>query len=173
MQMHADALRLDRQHAVVVDIGDAAIRLQMQMRLAAAVGGDVDRRLGLVEERLGVFALHHALLVVGVRHAGMDFHRVGRQRREAGHVGRQHFQIDLDLLGRRAGVLLGVGGDDGDRVAELEHLVLAKDRAIPAVALVGREGDEAGDRVLALDVLPGDDLGDAGHLLGFARRRCP
>ena len=75
----------------------------------------------------------------------------------------------MDLVGRRAGVFDRVGGDDRDRVAELEHLLLAQDRTVPAVALVGREGDQAGDRVLALDVLPGDDLGDARHFLGFAR----
>ncbi len=61
-------------------------------------------------------------------------------------------------------LFLGVGADDGDGVAELEDLVVAEDRPIPAVALVGREGDQAGDAVLALDILVGDDLVDAGHL---------
>ena len=167
VQMHADRLRQDRQHAVVIDEGLAAVRLQMEVRLARAVGGDVDHGGGARHQRLGVGTLDDALLVVGIGNAGMDFHGVGRERREAGHVGRQHFEVDLDLLGRGAGMLLGVGGDDGNGVAELEDLLLAQDRAIPAVTLVGREGDEAGDGILAAHVLPRDDPLDARHLLGF------
>ena len=64
-------------------------------------------------------------------------------------------------------LLLGVGADDGDGVAELEDLVVAENRPVPAVAFVGGEGDQAGDAVLALDILMGDDLDHAGHLLGF------
>ena len=64
---------------------------------------------------------------------------------------------------------LGVGGNDGDGVTELEDLLVAQDRTIPAVTLVvERQHDEAVDAVLAAgshDILGGDDLLNAGHLL--------
>ena len=64
-------------------------------------------------------------------------------------------------------ILGAVGADDGDGVAVLEDLLVAQDGTIPAVTLVGREGDQAGDAVLALDVLVGDDLVHAGDGLGL------
>ena len=124
-------------------------------------------RLGVFEERLGFRALHHALLVIGVWRAGMDFHRIGGKCREARHIGWQHFELDLDLFRRRAGMILGIGRDDRYGIAELEHLILAEDRTIPAVAFIGGEGDKAGDGVLALHIPPGDDLNDTRHRLGF------
>ncbi len=68
---------------------------------------------------------------------------------------------------RRLRVLEGVRRHDRDRIAELEHLFVAKDRAVPAVALVGGECDQAGDPVLAGYILMRYDLVHAGHLLGF------
>ncbi len=38
VQMQTDALRLDRQDAVVIEVSTAAIRLEVQVGLAAAVG---------------------------------------------------------------------------------------------------------------------------------------
>ncbi len=136
------------------------------MRLAAAIGFGFDDVGRLGHDRRGFVALDDALLVIDVGYAGVDFERVRFLCRPAVHVGGQHFDVDNDLLGCVASMLHSVGGDHGNGVTKLEDLVLAKDRAIPAVTLVGREGDQAGDGVLAFDVLPGDDLDDARHLFG-------
>ena len=98
----------------------------------------------------------------------MDLDGVGGQGLGHAHVGGQDLEVDLDGLGGLAGVGLGVGRDYGDGVAVLEDLFIAEDGAVPAVALVvEREHDKAVYAVLAGDVLGGDDLEDAGHLLGL------
>ena len=101
----------------------------------------------------------------------MDLDGVGSHGVKRVHVGGQLFDLDLDGVGRGAGMGLGVGGDDGDGIAELEDLVRAEDRALEAVGLVVLgQHDQTVDLVRSAggkDILVGDDLHDAGHLLGL------
>ena len=99
----------------------------------------------------------------------MNFDRIRRHGGRCAHIRRQYLQIDLDLFGRRLGVGFSVGANDGNGVTILEHFVLAENRPIPTIALVGREGNQAGNRIFAFHVLVGHDLEDAGHLLRFRR----
>ncbi len=62
-------------------------------------------------------------------------------------------------------MLFGVGDDDGDGVPVLEDLLVAQDRTIPAVTLVGGKGDQTGNAILAFDILVGNNLDDARRLL--------
>ena len=158
---------MDRQAALFIVIGEAHVGLDGQVRLALQVEAILDHVGGRLHDRLGVRPFGDLLLEVDVGRAGVDLDGVVGHGGRRAHVGRQLFQLHLDLLGRGLGLLDGVGADDGDGVAILEDLGVAQDRPIPAVALVGREGDQAGDAVLALDILVGDDLEHAGHLLGF------
>ncbi len=139
----------------------------MKVRLTAVVGGQLDDVGCLRQQWLGVFALGNALLIVRIGNAGVNFDRVGSQSFVTAHVSRQNFQVNLDLLRGGLGMLFGIRGYDRNRVAELEDLLLAENRTVPAVALVGREGDQAGNRVLAFNVLPGNNLDHAGHLFRF------
>ena len=52
-------------------------------------------------------------------------------------------KIQFDLVGGGAGVRFGVGAHDGEGVAVLEDFGIVQDGTIPAVTLVGREGDES------------------------------
>ncbi len=167
VKVYPDALGVDGEPPFFVEVGEADVGLHGQVRLALQVElvfHHVGRRL---HERPGVRPFGDGLLEVDVGSARMDLHGVLGHGRRRAHVGGQHFQLDLHLGRGGAGVLLGVRADDGDGVAVLEDLGVAQDGAVPAVAFVGGEGDEAGDPVLALDVLVGHDLVDAGHLLRF------
>ncbi len=166
VQVQADALRLDGQNAVVVKIGATAVRFQMQVRLAAAIRFRFDHMCSLGHDGGGFLALFHTLLVIHVGYAGVNLQRVGCLGSPTVHVGWQNFQINLDLLCCGTGMFHRVGCNNGNGITELEHLVLAQDRSIPAVALVGGKGDQSGDGVLALDILPGNYLEYAGHFLG-------
>ena len=166
--MQADGLGVDVQFAGIVKKGESDIGLDGQVRLAAGVKVALDHHLGLVEDGLGVLALGDLLDVIDVRRAGVDLDGVGLHRLGSAHVGGQNLEFDLDLLRGLAGVLLGIGADNGNGVTVLEHLGVAQDRPVPAVAQIGGEGDQAGDAVLALDVLVGDHLDHAGHLLSLA-----
>ena len=76
----------------------------------------------------------------------VDFDGVGASVQVFG----QQLEIEFDLVGGGAGVRFGVGAHDGEGVAVLEDFGIVQDGTIPAVTLVGREGDEAGNAVLAL-----------------------
>ena len=166
MQVDADALGVDGQHTVLVYVGVAVVGLQVEVRLARAVALDLDDVRRGVEVEIG--ALDAVGLVVGVRRAGVDLNGVGGQGLGHAHVGGQDLEVDLDGLGGLAGVGLGIGRDYGDGVAVLEYLFIAEYWPVPAVALVVEgEHDEAVYAVLAGDILRGDDLEDAGHLLGL------
>ncbi len=169
MQVQADALGQNGQRAVFFHVGRAAVRFQVQVRLTAVVGRHLDRIGRILHQRPGFLTFHNALFVVRVRNAGVDFHGVGGQGLVATHVGRQHFQIHFDFLRRRSGMFLRIRGYDGDRVTELKNLFFAQDRTVPSVSLVGREGYEPGNGVLAFHILPGDDFDHAGHLFGLRR----
>ena len=166
VQVDAYALGVDGQHAVLVYVGVAVVRLEVQVRLPRAVALDLDDVRRGVEVEVG--ALDAVGLVVGVRGAGVDLDGVGRQGLGHAHVGRQDLEIDLDRLRRLARMRLGVRRDYRYRVAVLEDLLIAEDGAVPAVALVvERQHDKAVYPVLAGHVLRRDDLEDAGHLLGL------
>ncbi len=120
------------------------------------------------EDLLGVLALLELEGEEVIGRARVDLDGVVGHGVECVHVGRQLLELDLDLGDRRQGLLRGVGADDGQSVAVLEHFRVAEDRPFPAVGehVVG-VADEAVDAVLALDVPVRDDLEDARHLLGL------
>ncbi|OPY12523.1 MAG: hypothetical protein A4E69_02151 [Syntrophus sp. PtaB.Bin138] len=96
----------------------------------------------------------------------MDFDGVRGHGGRGVHVVGQHFQVELNQLGGCIGMGLGIGNDKGDCVAILEDLFVAKHGAIPSVALVGGESYQTGNAVSPLNILVGDDLDYARHLLG-------
>ena len=166
VQVDAYALGVDGQHAVLVYVGIAVVGFEVEVRLPGAVALDLDHVGRGVE--VEVRALDAVRLIVGVRRAGVDLDGVGGQSLGHAHVGGQDFKVHLHGLGGLAGVRLGVRSDYRDGVAVLEDLFIAEDGTVPAVALVvERQHDEAVYAVLAGDVLRGDDLEDAGHLLGL------
>ena len=84
------------------------------------------------------------------------------------HICGQQLDVDLDGISSGTGVGLGVSGDDGNGIAELEDLLVTQDGTVPAVTLVVQgQHDQTVDAVLAAcgdDVGGGDDPLDAGHL---------
>ena len=75
----------------------------------------------------------------------MELDGVGHHGFGEGHVGRQDLQILLDLLGRRAGVLLGVGRDQRHNVAAPADLLAGDDGELrDARALLARYVRRAG-----------------------------
>ena len=112
------------------------------------------------------------------RHIGKDLRRA-RLQRLAGIDDRRLLDIvDLDLVGRLARLLEGLGDDDRDRVADMAHMVgrerrvrrLGHRRAVFRMDLpaAGQPADAIGGHVLA-----GEDRDDAGRLLPRRRCRCP
>ena len=173
-----DAYRLRgyREKAVLVVVGVSAVRFKDHVRLARAEEFVVDYVLGVVERFLRVFALHVDALVPRVRHSVVavdvlvDLYRIGSLGLvDVDELG-QRLVVDLDFLRRGARVGLGVGADDGDDVAPLAYLVALFDHyaALPAVGERGVAADLSADAVRSLDVLIGDYLEYAGHLLRFA-----
>ena len=141
------------------------------MGLTGAVALDLDLLLVGDGIPVEVRALDAVGFIEDVGSAGVDLNGVGSHGVERAHVGGQLFDLNLHGVGGGAGVSLGVGRDDGDGVTELEDLVGAEDRALKAVGLVVLgQHDQTVDLVGAAggeDVLVGDDLYDAGHLLGL------
>ena len=158
---------MDRQASLFIVIGKTHIALDGQVRLALQVEAIFHHVGGRFHNRLGVRTFGDLLLEVYIRRAGVDFDGVVGHGGWGAHISGQLFQLHFDFLGRGLGLLDGIGAYDSNRVAILEDLGIAQDRPVPAVALVGGEGDQAGDAVLALDILVGDDFHHAGHLLGF------
>jgi hypothetical protein len=73
-------------------------------------------------------------------------------------------EADLDRVDRLGRELLARGCDDGDRLAEIAHLVLREQR------LVRRDAERGQVAVLQQRyVFPGDDRVHAGHRLGLGR----
>ena len=169
MQVDTDGLRVHGDHAVLVNVGVAAVGLQMQVGLTGAVGLDFHHVGSGVKVEVGT--LDTVGLVVGVGSAGMNFDGVLGNGVHGVHVGGQLFDVHDHGVSGGTGVGLGVGGNDGDGVTELEDLLVTQDRTIPAVALVvQRQHDQTVDAVLAAgghDVLGSDNLLNAGHLLGL------
>ena len=160
---------MDGHHAVLVDVAIAAVRLQMQMGLTGAVALDLNL-LGIGHAvPIKVGPLDTVGFKEGVGRAGMDFDGVLRHGVQCVHVGGQLLNFHLHRVGRCPGVGLGIGCHNGDGVAELEDLVAAQHRALKAVGLVVLgQHDKAVDLVGAAggqNVLIGDDLEHAGHLL--------
>ena len=163
MEVDADRLGVDHYPVLTVNIGKADIRFDRHVRLALQVVFTFNHMGGALHDRCSFFTLFHVQLIVNVGGAGMDLDGIVRHGGRSVHVGGQYFQIDLDHLCCSIGVFLGVGTDDGNGITELKNLFIVEDRAIPAITLVGREGDQAGDAVFTFDILVGNDLEYAGH----------
>ena len=99
----------------------------------------------------------------------MDFDGVVGDGVHGVHVGGQLLNIHHHRVGGGPCVGLGVGGHNGDGVAELEDLLIAQHRTVPAVALVVQgQHDQAVDPVFAAgghNILGGEDAEHTGHLL--------
>ncbi len=164
VQVDADALGVDGEALVVVEVGEAHIGFHGQVGLALEVVAAFHHVGRGLHQGCGVLPLDHGDFEVDVGGAGVDLQGVLRHGRRRAHVGRKLLQLHHDLLGSGPGLVLVFGADDGQGVPVLEDLGVAEDRPVPAVPGVGGEGDQAGDAVLALDVLVGDHLEDPGHL---------
>jgi len=68
------------------------------------------------------------------------------------HISRQNFQFDFYQFCCGIRLFLGIRTDNRDRVSDLENFFIAKDRTIPSVSFIGREGDQAGNLVSTFDV---------------------
>ncbi len=167
MEVDGDRFGVNNDPPLVVDIGESDIGLDRHVWLTLQVVFPFDHMRRLFNDRFYILALIEVGFEVNIGRARVDLDGVLGHGCRGVHVRRQHFQIDLDLFRRGFGVFAGVGADDGDDVAILVDLVVVQDRTVPAVSLVGREGDQAGDAVSPLDVLVGNDLENAGHLLGL------
>jgi hypothetical protein len=171
VDVEGDALGVDGDHAIFVDVGEADVRLDAEVGLALDVVfvlGHVGRVRDQVVH-LVVLPFLEVHLEEHVGRSGMDLDGVVLSRLGAAHVGRQGFELDLYLGRGRLGLGLGLGGHDGDGVAELEHLLVAEHRPVVAIPLIPREDDEPEAPVTAVDVLVRHDLDHAGHPFSRAR----
>ena len=125
------ALALDGHHAVGAPVGLDDVGLDGQMRLVLGVEAALGDDGGGLEELGGVLALEDRLLHVEVGQGLVELDGVRHDRFGEGHVGGQDLQVLLDLLGGRAGVLVGVGGHQGHHVAAAADLLAGDDRELP------------------------------------------
>ncbi len=161
-------LALESQHAVGAPVALEGVRLDGEMRLVLRVEAALGRDRSVVEDVGRVLALEDRLLHVPVGNAGVDLDGVGHDGFRIGEVDRQDVQVLLDLLGRRPGVLLGVGRDQSHHVAAPADLLVGDHRELPGGgASLPRDGALHGQAVGALDVLAGEHLDDARHGFGF------
>ena len=121
---------------------------------------------GVVEERLGLPALGFILVVIDVGRAGWISMASGAMASGALMYSGNSSRSNVPSPPRR-GHWPRCRRRRWPGVAVLEYLGIIKNRPFPAVALVGGEGDQAGDAVFALDVLMGQHAIHAGHLFGF------
>ena len=151
---------MNGQPVLVIEIGKSHVRLHGHMGLAAGrrIHPPPPHRAAESKMGAGFAALGYFLFIIDIGGARMDFHGILGHGRRRAHVGGQLFQIHLDLFSRGLGVGFRVCRDDGHGVSELEDLFIAENGPVPSVSLVGGKGDQAGDAVLALHVLVGDDL---------------
>ena len=167
MEVDADRFGMDDQFPVIVMVSISDIGLNRHMRLTADIIIAFHHHVRLVKDRFSFRALGNFLDIINIGGAGMDLQGIRFHGGRGAHVGGQLFQFNLDLLGSGIGIFLGIGANNSQSVTELEHLGIAEDRAIPAVTQVRRKGNQAGNTILAFDVLGGDHFEDAGHLLGL------
>lgn len=167
MQMDADGFGMDCDPSLLIRISVRNIRLDRQMRLTGTVCFHFHYIRSALHDRSRVVSLDTVGLIVDVRRAGMDLDGIGSHCLGCGHISRKDFQIDLHCLCRRFRMLYRICADHGDRVAVLEYFLVAEDRAVPAVSLVGREGDKTRDPVLARYVFVCNNLRNTRHLLCF------
>ena len=171
MKMYADGLGVNGNHAVLVYVAVAAVGLKVQVRLTRAVALYLDLLCVGDAVPIKVGSLDAVRLVEDVGYAGVNFNSVRLLRVHGVHVGGKLLDLHLDGVRSGAGVRLGVRRDDGYCIAELEYLVRAEHGTLKAVGLVVLgEHDKTVYLVGAAcgkNILIGDDLKDAGHLLGL------
>lgn len=121
------------------------------MRLALGVEAVFHNHIiGIFKERTGISAFFNVLVIIDVGRAGMNFNGVRRHGFRGAHIFGQQFKIKLHFFRGRAGIAFAVGTDNGQSVAVLKDFFVIKDGPIPAVPLVGGEGDQTGDPVFGL-----------------------
>ncbi len=159
---------MNGQHAVLIDVGVAVVGLDGEVGLAGAVAVYLDHVGFGNAVPVELIALYAVCFIIFVGNSGVNLNGVGGKRLGDAHIGGQNFKIDLDCGSGSFGMLLGVGRDYCDGIAELEDLFIAEDGSVPAVALVvERQHYKTVYTVLAGHILCCDDLEDAGHLLGL------
>ncbi len=94
----------------------------------------------------------------------MDLDGILRHGSGSAHVGGQLFIGYLYFFGGSQRLLFGIRADNSDGVTVLENLGVAKDGTVPAIALVGGEGDQTINAIVPFDVFVGDHFKDTGHL---------
>ena len=153
---------LRRRGARLHGVGDQAVVDEVEL-------GDVR---GLGERGIDI-GLHADFPVVDqvARRLGMDLGRALVERLGEIDVGGLHVVVDLDRLGGVLGLVVAVGHDHGDRVADIAHRIDRHHRMrrrlvrLAVLVLDHPAADQAAD--LGVDqVLAGEDLDHARHLLG-------
>ena len=153
-----------------VEFADRGARLHRVRNETVVDEVELDDARGLGEGGIDRGEVAEAPVVTEIaRHIGKDL-RCPRLQRLAGVDDRRLLDIlDLDLVGRLARLIEGLGDDDGDRVADVAHVVgrerrvrrLGHRRAVFRMNLptAGQPADAIRRHVLA-----GEDSGDAGGL---------
>lgn len=101
----------------------------------------------------------HPAFFIRINISHVQFNRkmqlTGTIRLHLYHIGRAFYNgsriAALDAVGLIICVLCA--GMDLNGISVLEYFFVAEDRTIPSVPLIGWEGDQAGDPVLAVDIL--------------------
>ena len=160
------------QPAVAVHLGVGAEGLHHRLAEGAGVVGAVQHDVAVGQHGLHVavavhLAGHQVAAVVAAHRAGrvpvllrVDQDGVVLGGAEIQHR-LQHLVFDLDQLHGAQGCLLGLGGDDGHRVARKPHMPVQDQPVIGGRLRVGLPRD---GKPLFGHVLPGVHRHDAGHL---------
>jgi len=167
MQMNGDGFGMDGQASLVIIISKTNIRFHREVRLALEIVFPLCGIGCLLHDRTGFLALDGFLLKVDVGRSGVDLDGVRCHGFRGAHVGGQHFQLHFHFFRGIFGVGFGIRAHNRQHVAILEDFGVVEDRTIPAITFVRREGDQAGNAVLAFYVFMGDHFENAGHFLRF------
>ena len=109
---------MNGQHAVLIDVGVAVVGLDGEVGLAGAVAVYLDHVGFGNAVPVELIALYAGCFIIFVGNSGVNLNGVGGKRLGNTHIGGQNFKIDLDCGSGSFGMLLGVGRDYCDGIAE-------------------------------------------------------
>ncbi len=155
---------MDGEPLLLVEVSEAHVRLDCQVGLPLDVKLILDNVSGLLHQRPGIFPFGNTLLEIDVRRSRVYFDGIVGHGCRRTHVRRQFFQFNYDFFRRGIGMFLRICANDGDGVPILKDLFIAKNGAVPAIALIRRECNEAGDAIFSLDIFVSDYLVHTRHL---------
>ena len=164
VQMDTDGFGMNRHASLFVYVRIRHIRFNRHMRLTGTVSVYFHYIGSALHDRSRVFSLDAVRLIIDIRRTRMDLDGVRSHGFRRGHICGKDLQVDLYRLRGFLRMRFCIRADHSDSVAVLEYLFIAQNRAVPSVAFIGRECDQAGDPVLARHILVRDDLVNTRHL---------